>query len=436
MNVDLATTEHLLAQPAVAGSRNRSDRLIYGLIAIGMLASFMALLSMRQATMTQESPDQMVPADVAKSQLYYAAHALEIASLLAAGVLSLLATDFRKIKRGYLFRLLLMVGAALFMARVYTFSDLLSTRIVDWTGPVPFLLSVLVFIGAQKGRWPFLGKLMGISAGLLSVVTLFSMATLQSFTRQEGVARLGNTLNDLYWPASWIALTEYSPTSIWRHFRFAPMMIYILGSLFTQTRLNFVMILSLLGVYGYLQFRRRKPQAAGWILIIAVISWVALFTALFLANSRGFEKLDSVVAAFSARLDEDTRSGQLVSFAQDVKPQELLIGRGSFATWYWGMDYSGGTDVGYLSLLLFGGLPLLLTYFATHLSPGLGVLKRNVASWQLTAAGVVFLWSIRLFSSDYPAENLGYYLVLFCVGACIYVDPLEQVRSSRYAVSY
>jgi hypothetical protein len=231
-----------------------------------------------------------------------------------------------------------------------------------------------------------------------------------------------------------MALTEYPQTSVFRPFRFGPIVIYAVGSLFTQTRLNFVMIFALIGVYVYLQHKRRIPQAIGWIAALTGLVWVGLFTATFLRNSRSFETLDSVVAAFSSRLDEDTRTGQLVSFAQDVKSEELLLGRGSFASWYWGGDYWGGTDVGYLTLLLYGGVPLLLTYVATHLTPCLGILRKDAANWRLTAAGVVFLWGIRLFSSDYPSIVIGYYFVLFCVGACISRDLPSKITLPSLAL--
>jgi hypothetical protein len=260
-------------------------------------------------------------------------------------------------------------------------------------------------------------------AVLFSALSLLGMAGLQIFTRQEAAVSLQSTLNALYWPASWIALKHYpQPSLAWR-LRFIPVFIYSLGSLFTQTRLNFVMLFALFAAYAYLQRRRKAPQAATWIMGLALVVWVGFSTAVLLRDTRAFERIESVAEAFSSRLDEDTRTGQLESFFDDVQPHELLVGRGSFAVWNWGgVPWAGGTDVGYLTLLLYGGVPLLLTYAATHLTPSLTVLRNNPADWQLTAAGVVLLWSIRMFSSEYPGEALGYYPVLFCVGACLSRD--------------
>jgi len=110
---------------------------------------------------------------------------------------------------------------------------------------------------------------------------------------------------------------------------------------------------------------------------------------------------------------------------------ELLLGRGSRATWWWRIEeYAGGTDVGYLTLLFYGGVPLLLTYIATHVTPGLTAFRMNVASWQLAAAAVVLLWGLRMFSSNYPGLTLDYYPVLFFVGACISREPFHPAQLS------
>ena len=87
-----------------------------------------------------------------------------------------------------------------------------------------------------------------------------------------------------------------------------------------------------------------------------------------------------------------------------------------------------GTDVGYLSLLFFGGVPLLVTYIAVHLKPCFSALGRNVPASQQTAACVVLLWGLRMFSSTYPGTSLESYPVLFFVGACI-SKPFHQPSS-------
>jgi len=263
---------------------------------------------------------------------------------------------------------------------------------------------------------------MVVSAVLFSALILMGMAGLQTFSRQEGVATLTGFLNVLFWPASWIALREYPRDSVARRFRFVPTAIYSLGTLFTQTRLNVVMVIALLAVYSIVQHKRKAPQGITWIVGIALAVWMVLFTAIFLRDSRPYQNAQIAAAAFSERIDQDSRTGQIRRFFQDVQPQELLLGRGSLATWYWpGIDlkWRGGTDIGYLTLLFYGGVPLLFAYFAAIIAPGIAMFARSPATWQLPAAGIVVLWSIRMFSSSYPGMSLESYPVLFCVGACL-----------------
>ena len=413
--------------------RTALEHLVLALLVLGMFASLVTLISNQQALKYQLKPDELYSSIIVKSQLYYVAHAIEITLLVPAGLLAMISTDWQAIEPGYLVRFALFLGAVLLMtARGYSFSELLSSKLADISGPCPFLLSMLVFIGARRRNWSVLGPTMVIVAVLFSTLTLVSIAGLRTFTRQEGVASLGLILNALYWPASWIALKDYPQHSLARRLRFGPIVIFGLGSLFTQTRLLFVMIFALLVVYIYLQRRRKIPQAGVWIVGLMLVVWLGLFTAVFLKDTRAFEKVEGVVAAFSSRLDEDTRTGQILSFAESVQLHELVLGRGSLATWNWGgVAWRGGTDIGYLCLLFWGGVPLLVTYVATHLKPCVTIFRKSRSSWQLTAGDIVLLWGIRMFSSSYPGVGLDYYPILFCAGACISKEPSLGERSSH-----
>jgi hypothetical protein len=434
MNAKLALTEYPIDMYAVRSTRRTvQERLVLTLVSLGMIASLVALVSLQQALKYQLKPDEFFSSDIVKSQLYYVAHAIEIILLIAAGLLAMISADWRAIERGYLVRFALFLGAVLLMtSRGYSFSELLSTKLVDSQGPCPFLLSMLVFIGARRRNWSLLGPIMVIVAVLFSALTLVSIAGLGTFTRQEGVASLSLIVNVLYWPASWIALKDYPQHSFARRLRFGPIVIYGFGSLFTQTRLFFVMLFALFVLYAYAQRRRKIPQAAAWIFGLILVVWMVLFTTVFLKDTRAFEKVASVADAFSSRLTEDTRTGQVLSFTESVQLHELVLGRGSLAAWNWGgLVWHGGTDIGYLTLLFYGGVPLLITYVATHLRPCLAVFRNNRTTWQFASAGVVLLWWFHLFSSGYPAEQLQYYLILFCTGACISREPSQQVRFSH-----
>ena len=102
--------------------------------------------------------------------------------------MALLSAAWQAIERGYLLRFALFLGAVLLMtARDYSFSELLSTKLMDSTGPFPLIMSVLVFIGSRRRNWTVLGPIMVIMAVVFSALVLMRMAGLHTFTRQEGV---------------------------------------------------------------------------------------------------------------------------------------------------------------------------------------------------------------------------------------------------------
>ena len=85
----------------------------------------------------------------------------------------------------------------------------------------------------------------------------------------------------------------------------------------------------------------------------------------------------------------------------------------------------------HLTLVLYGGLSLLLTFIVAHLVPGFRTLAGDPSGWRLTAAGIVVLFSLRMFSSPYIALTLDYYPFLFCVGACLSRDPSRLTGRQR-----
>jgi hypothetical protein len=405
-----ATLEHPPMQKAVVA-----------LTVLGLCASFGAMLCYIRASKAQIGTNPYFYGDIVKDPIYYALHGAEILCLFSAGLLALWLTNRREFSGGYLSRFLLFLGAGgLMTARGYTLPNLFSTKLVDATGPFMCLISVVVFIGVRRCNWAVLDKVFLTASYVLSAATLFEIASLRTTSRVEAVRSMAPILSALYWFAAWTALREYPRDSRARYFRFAPLVAYALGSLFTALRLNLVMLSFLLATCSYADYRRGVPQAKRWLIALAATLWLVLFSTIFLPNSSAFKRVEAAAESLYSRLDEDTRTGQLLAFFDSVQPQELLLGRGSFAKWWWnGEDWNGGTDYGYLDLLLYGGAPLLLTYFALHGAEALATLWRGPRGLQLTASVLVLLWTIRMFSTAEPNLALDYYPVLLCVGASI-----------------
>lgn len=391
------------------------------LTVLGLGASFGAMLSYIPASKTQIGPDPFYYAEIVKDPIYYVFHAAELLLLVSAGLLALWLTKTSEITGGFLWRFALFLAAGgLMAARGYTLEALLSTKLVDATGPFMCLISVLIFVGVRRSNWVVIDKAFLGTAAVLSVVTLYEIADLRTASRVEAIRAMLPLVNALLWPAGWVAMRPYPSSGFGRYVRFAPLAVYAVGSLFTEMRLNFVMLFLLLGSCFYVDYRRGAPQAKRWVIASAMAVWLVMFWMVFLVDLPAFQKLDAATEGFYSRLDEDSRTGQVKDFFESVEPQELLLGRGSFATWRWGrQEWNGATDVGYLNLLLYGGVPLLVTYLAVHAAPSLAVLRRRSKGLELTAGVLVLLWTIRMLSSGTPSLDLEYYPVLICVGACI-----------------
>ena len=409
-----------------------TDRVVLALTLAGLIAALATLVLLLDSIQQQAKPGEFIPSNIIKPTIYYVAHAIQIVLLLAAALVSLMCDGLRGIERGYFWRFGLFIGAVFLMtAKGYSAADLTSTRLVDSMGPFPYLVSLLVFVGARQKYWSVIDKAMVIEAVFLSVMALTALSSLHSFTRDRVIASLGGTLDALYWPAAWIALRRYTRDSFARHLRFLPILLYGFVSFFTETRLNVVMLLACLGVYSYVEYKRLTPQIATWVVGLGVVVWTGTLAAIVLRDTSALRTVEFVADSFYQRIDEDTRSGQIKSFFDDVEPSELVLGRGALATWNWGRtEWSGGTDIGYLTILFYGGIPLLLTYIVTHIRPAFRVVRTSPDGRQLAAAGIVVLWTIRMFSSSYPNLTLSYYPVALCVGACISRNVLtESLRS-------
>jgi hypothetical protein len=216
-------------------------------------------------------------------------------------------------------------------------------------------------------------------------------------------------------------LRPHAAGSASRHLRWLPALAYAAGSVVVQTRLNLVMGGLLVLAEAWISARRAGRPVAR-VLETAAVVGAAIGLASWLAEGTRLARVfEFSFLGLAERIGEDSRTGQIAAFLTDVPATDLLLGRGARATWNWpGMSprWAGGTDVGYLSLLFFGGVPLLATWCAVHLGPPLRVLRSGDDGARLACAAVSLLWGARMLSSSFPSFALDYEVVLLCIGAC------------------
>jgi len=411
------------AAPAFAAARRAFVRpIISGLVVVGLAASLLATVALQGSRVAQAGTG--VWEDVAEAPrpaLYYAAHAIRIAALTGAGLLAF-AVRGRRVSSSLAAWFLAFVAAGLLCAfRGMDAGDLLSSRIFGTTGPWLAVLSLLLFASARVDVLPLLGRAFEVLAWTLTGLVAWEAVHLRSYLRPETVAALSSYLNALYFPAAWLVLRPRVAGTGTRYLRWVPVLAYAAGSILVQTRLNLVMLGLLLLADSWISARRTGRPIAR-VVEFAAVAAAAIALASWLAEGTRLARLfEMSFLGLAERIGEDSRTGQLAAFFSDVSATDLLLGRGARATWNWpGMSprWAGGTDVGYLSLLFFGGVPLLATWCAVHLGPPLRVLRSGDDGARLACAAVVLLWGARMLSSSFPSLALEYEVVLLCVGAC------------------
>jgi hypothetical protein len=396
--------------------------LVSGLVMVGLAASLIATVAMQGTRAAQATTG--IWEDVAEASrpgLYYAAHAIRLIALTGAGLLAF-AVRGRRVSSSVSAWFVAFLGAGLLCAaRGMEAADFLSTRIFGTTGPWLAVASLLLFASARADVLPAFGRALDLLAWTLTGLVAWEAIHLRSFLRQETVAALSGYLNALYFPAAWLVLRPHAAGSPSRHLRWVPTLAYAAGSVLVQTRLNLVM-LGLLVLADVWIAARRAGRPVARVLEVAAVGAAVIGVVAWLAEGTRVARLFELsFLGLAERIGEDSRTGQLAAFFTDVPATDLLLGRGARATWNWpGMSprWAGGTDVGYLSLLFFGGIPLLAAWCAVHLAPPLRVLRADDHGARLACAAVALLWGARMLSSSFPSLSLDYEVVLLCVGAC------------------
>lgn len=424
---------NLAAAPPVGRAFVRP--LVAALVVAGLAASLVATVALQGHRMALAGGGVWEDlAEAPRPDLYYAAHALRILALGSAGLLAF-AVRFRRLPAALVAWFLVLVGAGILLAiRGLAPDDFLSSRVLGSTGPWVAFTSLLLFTTARADALPAIGRVLDLLAAALTALVAWEALHLRTFLRQETVAAMGSYLNALYFPAAWLLLRPHAPGSATRWLRFVPVIAYAAGSVLVQTRLNLVMLVLLLLADALIAARRAgRPLAR--VLETAAVATLLVGAAAWLADGTRLARVFALSAlGLAERLGEDSRTGQIAAFLADVPVGDLLLGRGARATWNWpGMSprWAGGTDVGYLSLLFFGGVPLLVAWCAVHLGPPLRVLRSGDTGARLACAAIALLWGVRMLSSSFPSMALDYEVVLLCVGAC--AAPTRSIAPSPRA---
>jgi hypothetical protein len=408
------------APHAAVPRRAPVDVLIDLLTVVGVICAWAtAVILVESAAVAVDADGRFLMVEV-KSPLFYGAHGLAIACVMAAGVLGVFSGRWRKIGLGARIALYLLVTiAAVWAALSYSGDELVSTEVFGATGPFVWFTVLFALAGADRRVWRYLDpviRLLAYASAALAVRTLVT----SEYAYYRGFSKYIQYAILLTWLGGWTLLTAARLRG-WRlTVRCLPAAALVLMAICGQARSWIFLSFLLIALFFMLRAWERGSLVHGVraLALGCVVGTVA--AAAVYATVPG--KIGEAFGGLSQRLADDTRSGQYVDFFESVPPADLFLGRGPKGTWYWpSVGEYKFFDNGYLWILFEGGIPVLVCYFAVLVWPGLRAIRRGPTGPAAAAVGLVLLWGLALTGlSTYilPSVGIANYLVSLYAGRC------------------
>jgi hypothetical protein len=393
-------------------------------LVMGMLETIVSSFQFAGATVHVTT----MTTDVAKTGLYYVLHAIVVMLLLLAILSAISTTHWKALSTGYRLAILLSIASAVLLAiRGMTFQDLFSTKVVSPYGPLLGLTALVSLTSTRRHDLVYMRRLFPIIAGMLTLVTWYSYYQLRPSDR-SGFRSIGVFTWGILFPAVAI-LFDLRPPRWERVTAWAAILTVAGMGVLSQTRLPLILVSISIVAWVIVRYKRNSASTLMLVLSVALVSLCLALALRVAAGARGVDYAGDFFGGLINRLQDDSRSGQLVAFFADVRPQELILGRGAFATWNWnGITWPGGTDFGYLTLAFFGGLPLVAGFLGIHVLPAVRQLRLGVRHPEFCYAIPPLIFGLLMFSSEMPSLEVGYYIVLLCVGCCANTKRVETAR--------
>jgi len=386
------------------------------LFILGLIASGVNLVALMQARKLSSGYDD----ELVKTTIFYISHLAQIIFLMAAGVIAF----FRKMRRSGNTNHRLAFGAyilALIAMTIngYSFNDLFSLKIVAATGPMPLLMSLLLYVGAWRRDWrlhDFVFKWVGLFTTLAIV---FNVISLPSSDRIVVESYLWGYMQVYIWVVIWFFFRPSGKTRMEKVIRWGPFILYVLVAILQQGRSRIIWSFLILVGYFYAIRRNNQSLVTGSMSLLLSITIFILIVMLFADESNYMNMFNEAGNALINRIDEDSRSDQFIKFFEEVSPWELVLGRGAMATWTWNRVVERTSlDNWWMTALFIGGIPLVVGYFWVHVIPAWRRFK-TAKNINLVCAFIVLLWCVKLLLSEAPYFMLNTYLVLLCLGPCL-----------------
>jgi len=425
-------------QSLPAAPRRRHLDFLTALVIAALISGWAATIISAEGAETVLDPSGAFVVVFERTLLYYVTHGLAIGFTTAAGVVAILRGRLRLLSLGARLALyVLLASTGVWAIVTYSADEWFSTTIFGSAGPFVWFTLLFILAGTYSATWTYIDPLI---RNLAYISCVFAIRALIGFEygRYIGGSKYTQYASLLLWLGGWTLLNS-TRTRGWRLLcRSLPAVLMGLMALCSQSR-SWVVHCCLLGlVFALLRARERGSLVQGLrYLALACALWVVVAA---LTYTMLPQNVSAAIEGLTARVDEDTRTGQYVAFFRVVPVTDLLFGRGPKGTWYWRNvgDYAY-FDNGYLWMLFVGGVPTLVGYVVVLLRPAVQAIARRPMATDAAAAWLLLFWALALTGlSVYtlPSVGLSSQIMSLCAGRCYLFLAGARERVARIAYPY
>ena len=374
-----------------------------------------------------------------KSVVYYLLHGGALASLLVAGGLGAVNGGYARLdKAGRAALWILILSSTIWALIAYDWNEMLSPAILGATGPFVWFSTLLLFAGMEAEVWQRLRRLIDALVVATAILAVRSMCRADSHS-DAGWYSTNQYFCLLFWYGGWRCLARDYRSRAWIFVDASILALLGVLALWLQRRSWVIDTGLLMAMYVMSVPRRmnvREGRRATHALAVAAIA-VPILAVVLLATpmARG------AVAGLLDRLREDTRTEQYRMFFSQVSLDDLVLGMGPKATYYYGPtspEYQY-FDNAYLWMAFIGGLPILISYCVLIVRPGLVAFFRRGENDPCVAASrsLLFIWALVLGGLGvFSSPSLSAYSCFICLmaGLCYgsgTMGPNEPMGAGR-----
>jgi hypothetical protein len=190
---------------------------------------------------------------------------------------------------------------------------------------------------------------------------------------------------------------------------------------------GYIILYSLLFITKF--YRDRKNAQSSWMLIIAILIAITTGAYVIARSSDFYRTIDSAFKIFTGRVNDDTRTDQLIQFFNQYNSDYLISGVGPVKTWFWteAKGQYGFLDNQYIFIAWWAGLQTCLLYiflllkifFQKSYNDVYNIGKITIGLWILACGGLAIYVTV--------SSELYYYFISLLMGALAYNQSQPKV---------